>query len=195
MREAGINGLSGATSASGAAIDGASTTGRSPARIPRITGISPGASVPISSGGGAAAGVGLGAGMGMGAGMAGMIMNSMQPGQQAQPAQPAAAAAAAASAAPAAGTPGVMTLEEAATYLKVAPADIQAAIDAGVPGLHPEIQKLLGRLKFRTSYGQNQLAHAVETAHIAAILAAEVGANVQIAKMGALLHDLSLIHI
>ncbi|NLF10318.1 MAG: ribonuclease Y [Anaerolineaceae bacterium] len=66
----------------------------------------------------------------------------------------------------------------------------QAAIDAGVPGLHPEIQKLLGRLKFRTSYGQNQLAHAVETAHIAAILAAEVGANVQIAKMGALLHDL-----
>ncbi|RPI49275.1 MAG: ribonuclease Y, partial [Chloroflexi bacterium] len=66
----------------------------------------------------------------------------------------------------------------------------QAAMDAGVPGLHPEIQKLLGRLKFRTSYGQNQLAHAVETAHIASILAAEVGANVQVAKMGALLHDL-----
>jgi ribonucrease Y len=66
----------------------------------------------------------------------------------------------------------------------------QAAIDAGVPGLHPEILKLLGRLKFRTSYGQNQLAHAVETAHIAGILAAEVGANVQVAKAGALLHDL-----
>jgi ribonuclease Y len=66
----------------------------------------------------------------------------------------------------------------------------QAAMDAGVPGLHPEIQKLLGRLKFRTSYGQNQLAHAVETAHIAGILAAEVGGNVQVAKMGALLHDL-----
>ncbi len=66
----------------------------------------------------------------------------------------------------------------------------QAAIDAGVPGLHPEILKLLGRLKFRTSYGQNQLAHAVETAHLARILAIEVGANAQVAKAGALLHDL-----
>jgi ribonuclease Y len=66
----------------------------------------------------------------------------------------------------------------------------QAAMDASVPGLHPEILKLLGRLKFRTSYGQNQLAHAVETTHIAGILAAEVGGNVQVAKMGALLHDL-----
>ncbi len=66
----------------------------------------------------------------------------------------------------------------------------QAAIDAGVPGLHPEIIKLLGRLKFRTSYGQNQLAHSVETAHLANILAAELGANAQIAKAGALLHDL-----
>jgi ribonuclease Y len=56
----------------------------------------------------------------------------------------------------------------------------QAAIDAGVPGLHPEILKLLGRLKFRTSYGQNQLDHAVETAHIAAILASELKANVQV---------------
>ncbi|MGD8465405.1 MAG: ribonuclease Y [Anaerolineae bacterium] len=66
----------------------------------------------------------------------------------------------------------------------------QATIDAGVPGLHPEILKLLGRLKFRTSYGQNQLDHAVETAHLAAILASELGANVQVAKAGALLHDL-----
>jgi len=66
----------------------------------------------------------------------------------------------------------------------------QAAIDAGVPGLHPEILKLLGRLKFRTSYGQNQLDHAVETAHIASILASELGANVQVTKAGALLHDL-----
>ena len=66
----------------------------------------------------------------------------------------------------------------------------QAAIDAGVPGLHPEILKLLGRLKFRTSYGQNQLQHAVEVSHLAGILAAEVGANVQVAKAGALLHDL-----
>jgi ribonuclease Y len=66
----------------------------------------------------------------------------------------------------------------------------QAAIDAGVPGLHPEIIKLLGRLKFRTSYGQNQLAHSVETAHLANILANELGANAQVAKAGALLHDL-----
>jgi ribonuclease Y len=66
----------------------------------------------------------------------------------------------------------------------------QAAIDAGVPGLHPEILKILGRLKFRTSYGQNQLHHAIETAHLAGILAIELGANVQVAKAGALLHDL-----
>jgi ribonuclease Y len=66
----------------------------------------------------------------------------------------------------------------------------QAAIEAGVPGLHPEIIKLLGRLKFRTSYGQNQLDHAVETSHLASIMAAELGANVQIARTGALLHDL-----
>ena len=66
----------------------------------------------------------------------------------------------------------------------------QAVIETGLQGLHPELVKLLGRLKYRTSYGQNQLAHAVEATHIAAMLAAELGANVQIAKMGALLHDL-----
>ncbi|MFC2031129.1 ribonuclease Y [Chloroflexota bacterium] len=66
----------------------------------------------------------------------------------------------------------------------------QAAIDAGVPGLHPEILKLLGRLNYRTSYGQNQLHHAVETAHLAGIMAVELGANVHLAKAGALLHDL-----
>jgi ribonuclease Y len=66
----------------------------------------------------------------------------------------------------------------------------RAAVEASVPGLHPEIVKLLGRLKFRTSYGQNQLLHAVETAHIAGVLASDLGANVQIAKAGALLHDL-----
>jgi ribonuclease Y len=66
----------------------------------------------------------------------------------------------------------------------------QAAIDAGVPGLRPELLNLLGRLKFRTSYGQNQLDHAVETAHLAGIMASELGANVQMAKTGALLHDL-----
>jgi ribonucrease Y len=66
----------------------------------------------------------------------------------------------------------------------------QAAFEAGVAGLHPEVLKVLGRLKYRTSYGQNQLAHAVEVSKIAAILAAELGANIDIAKAGALLHDL-----
>lgn len=66
----------------------------------------------------------------------------------------------------------------------------QAAYEANVHGLHPEILKTLGRLKFRTSYGQNQLQHSVEASHIAAMLAAELGANVELAKMGALLHDL-----
>jgi ribonuclease Y len=65
-----------------------------------------------------------------------------------------------------------------------------AAFDAGVPGLHPEILKKLGRLKFRTSYGQNQLAHAVESAQLAAVIAAELGANADICKAGGLLHDL-----
>ncbi|GAB4279272.1 MAG: ribonuclease Y [Candidatus Promineifilaceae bacterium] len=66
----------------------------------------------------------------------------------------------------------------------------QAAYEANVHGLHPQIIKMLGRLKFRTSFGQNQLFHAVEASKIAAVLAAELGANVEIAKMGALLHDL-----
>ena len=65
-----------------------------------------------------------------------------------------------------------------------------AAYEANVHGLHPEILKTLGRLKYRTSYGQNQLNHSVEASHIAAMLAAELGANIETAKMGALLHDL-----
>lgn len=66
----------------------------------------------------------------------------------------------------------------------------QAAYDAGVPGLHPELIKLLGRLKYRTSYGQNVLNHCVETARLAGLLAAEIGANVSDAKKGGLLHDI-----
>ncbi len=66
----------------------------------------------------------------------------------------------------------------------------QAVFDAGVPNLHKEITKKLGRLKFRTSYGQNQLDHAVETAKLAAVIAAELGADVEVAKMGGLLHDI-----
>ncbi len=65
-----------------------------------------------------------------------------------------------------------------------------AAYESGVPGLPAEIIKLLGRLKFRTSYGQNVLNHVVETSHLAAVIAAEIGADVQIAKMGGLLHDI-----
>jgi len=66
----------------------------------------------------------------------------------------------------------------------------RAAYETGISGLHPEILKLLGRLKFRTSYGQNQHGHSIETAHIAGMIAAELGADVNIAKMGGLLHDL-----
>ena len=66
----------------------------------------------------------------------------------------------------------------------------QATYDTGLQGLHPEVIKLLGRLRFRTSFGQNQLYHAVETAHLAGVLAAELGADVRMAKMGGLLHDL-----
>jgi ribonucrease Y len=66
----------------------------------------------------------------------------------------------------------------------------QAAFEAGVAGLHGEILKVLGRLKYRTSYGQNQLHHAVEVAKLAAVISSELGAEVEIAKAGALLHDL-----
>ncbi|MEX1247384.1 MAG: ribonuclease Y, partial [Anaerolineales bacterium] len=66
----------------------------------------------------------------------------------------------------------------------------QAVFEAGVPNLNKEIVKMLGRLQFRTSYGQNQLHHALETSGLASILAAELGANVEIAKLGGLLHDL-----
>jgi ribonuclease Y len=65
-----------------------------------------------------------------------------------------------------------------------------AAYDTGVPGLPPEMIKLLGRLKYRTSYGQNVLKHVMETARLAAVIAGEVGADVQVAKMGGLLHDI-----
>lgn len=66
----------------------------------------------------------------------------------------------------------------------------KACFDVGVTNLHPDLVSILGRLYFRTSYGQNVLAHSVEVAHLAAIMAEEVGANVAIAKAGALLHDI-----
>jgi ribonuclease Y len=66
----------------------------------------------------------------------------------------------------------------------------QAAYDAGVPGLPSDLIRLLGRLKYRTSYGQNVLVHSVETSRVAAIIAAELGVDVQAAKIGGLLHDI-----
>ena len=66
----------------------------------------------------------------------------------------------------------------------------QAAYECGVVGLDPRILLILGRLYFRTSYGQNVLQHSVEMAHIAGMIAEELGANVQVAKAGALLHDI-----
>lgn len=66
----------------------------------------------------------------------------------------------------------------------------QVAYEANVPGLHPDLIKLLGRLKFRTSYGQNVLAHSLETSLICASLAAELGADVNVAKTAGLLHDI-----
>jgi ribonuclease Y len=66
----------------------------------------------------------------------------------------------------------------------------QAVYEAGVPSLPREVVKTLGRLKYRTSYGQNQLAHAVETAKLAAVIAAELDADVETARMAGLLHDL-----
>jgi ribonucrease Y len=66
----------------------------------------------------------------------------------------------------------------------------QATIETNTQGIHREILKLLGRLKFRTSYGQNQLYHAIETAHIAALIASELHGNVKVARLGGLLHDI-----
>jgi len=66
----------------------------------------------------------------------------------------------------------------------------RAVYEAGVPGLHPELRKLLGRLTFRTSYGQNQHAHAIETAKLAGLMAEELGANADVARAGGLLHDI-----
>ena len=66
----------------------------------------------------------------------------------------------------------------------------QAAVDAGCPGLHPELLKTLGRLRYRTSYGQNQLKHAIECAHVCGMIAEEIGADVRVSRRAGLLHDI-----
>ena len=84
----------------------------------------------------------------------------------------------------------VLEEEQKAVDKAIVEAGEQAAFDAGVTGLHPEVLRMMGRLKFRTSYGQNQLAHAVEVAKLSGILAAELGANEDVCRQGGFLHDL-----
>ncbi|PNS42360.1 MULTISPECIES: ribonuclease Y [unclassified Mesotoga] len=75
-------------------------------------------------------------------------------------------------------------------YSEIKEAGQEALMKVGIPSMHPELVKLLGRLKFRTSYGQNVLQHSVEVAHLAALMASELGLNIDKAKRGAILHDI-----
>ncbi len=65
-----------------------------------------------------------------------------------------------------------------------------ATLEVGVHGIHPELVRLLGRMKFRSSYGQNALKHSIEVAHLSGLLAGEIGVDVRMAKRAGLLHDI-----
>jgi len=84
------------------------------------------------------------------------------------------------------------TIEEAKKELAlvIKQAGEDAVYQTGVVGLDPKLVQILGRLKFRTSYGQNMLQHSIEVAHLSAVLAEELGANVALARKGGLLHDI-----
>ncbi len=84
----------------------------------------------------------------------------------------------------------ILAEEEKEVQRVIEQAGEQAAFDAGVAGLPIDVLRMLGRLKFRTSYGQNQLTHAVESAMIAGLLAVEIGADTEVAKAAGLLHDI-----
>ncbi len=84
----------------------------------------------------------------------------------------------------------VVAKAEEETNADIQTAGEQAAYQVGIHGLRPELLKVLGRLKFRTSYGQNVLAHSIEVAFMASMIASELGANAEIAKKAGLLHDI-----
>ena len=84
----------------------------------------------------------------------------------------------------------ILAEEEKEVQRVIEQAGEQAAFDAGVAGLPIDVLRMLGRLKFRTSYGQNQLSHAVESAMISGLIAVEIGADAEVAKAAGLLHDI-----